>query len=720
MNPTDKKDTGADAASPVGDLAPSSRDMFAVPAHIRSPQLSAQHLHLHSGGPHAPRWPDLPYNPSPSPSSAFGMPASVTASAAAAAEGRMLAFSGARPPPGMDLAGAPPFMGMGGMAGGGGAYPPSARSFAMTGYAGGMVGMAYSSPPPMMVGSMLGMSSPLMGASTGAAGQGFRGYSDTPTLLAMSPSSMRGSGSAAAGGGFYGAVSPPGKTPSSLRDAIGGMVRPQSNADNGERDAALGNVSKRAVGKIMKGLADENEPVAREDEARRGGELEEQDEKAVEEAKDLAERVLKTTDAAAVATGRGPGEEGTPAPMLVEYEEVASEEGVESWAGSEIEEGGVAKADTSRTMSRRGSEASPILSPRSASSSIGGSRSVSSRRHASLSPDPPLRRRPSPNVKILTRPRQRSASSRRTSPSPIGQRGRHSKLPPNANEIAAWMASSAFFYLFAFHNLPVISLASRLPRALIGPTLTFLLTSAISLGLSRLTAIHRKEVAAFLRVATSNREGNALMAACAAACVTAWAVPRLFMTLHYVCGRVPILGAVAVFACLLATCFGLVILSLTVVGLHTWDITAVVHKGLVGIVRSIFLGRRNTVNTVGSGLKVVGEEDEEDEDEEEDDEEVEVDGGEVIGGVRVEDFVDYGHGPWGAPGGGAEKNSVVTGRPMSFSGAPMMGMMPPEMGSGLRVNTAGLNAFQNGAFSGGGNWRVLNPGTPGAMWPEDF
>ncbi|KAI8852847.1 hypothetical protein BC829DRAFT_440449 [Chytridium lagenaria] len=81
---------------------------------------------------------------------------------------------------------------------------------------------------------------------------------------------------------------------------------------------------------------------------------------------------------------------------------------------------------------------------------------------------------------------------------------------------------------------------------------------------------------------------NLLIMALLVAFTSLYTVPPFFALLHVLACRVPVLGGIAVFAGLVACCASLVVLSLVIVGLHTWDITVIVHGVVVTLVRTVY------------------------------------------------------------------------------------------------------------------------------------
>ncbi|KAJ3216776.1 hypothetical protein HDU67_008953 [Dinochytrium kinnereticum] len=184
-----------------------------------------------------------------------------------------------------------------------------------------------------------------------------------------------------------------------------------------------------------------------------------------------------------------------------------------------------------------------------------------------------------------------SGLRRRSFGESIGVRSlsRNGSRRDSSREENVWLVTSTLVHLFVLYNTPLLAyLFVTLPNQLVGSIPSFFFTILTSLLLARVTTQHRSTLQWLLTRTTQNRDANLLMLAGGVAVVGCYIVPPFFTLLHAVACRVPVLGALLVFGGLVGACGVLMALCLVVVGLHTWDVTVVVHGGVKAVVLAMY------------------------------------------------------------------------------------------------------------------------------------
>ncbi|KAJ3101764.1 hypothetical protein HDU97_001048 [Phlyctochytrium planicorne] len=150
-----------------------------------------------------------------------------------------------------------------------------------------------------------------------------------------------------------------------------------------------------------------------------------------------------------------------------------------------------------------------------------------------------------------------------------------------------WLCVSTLLYFITLRNLPILHSLIHVPHPVIGSLIPLLTTVLVSFLLARFTTNRRAFLRkTFVRISRS-RDSTVLMGAMVIAIVGSYVIPGMFTILHALSCRVPVLGAVAVFGILLSSCAVLACGALVIVGLHTWDITVVVHGVVVSVVKTL-------------------------------------------------------------------------------------------------------------------------------------
>jgi hypothetical protein len=155
-------------------------------------------------------------------------------------------------------------------------------------------------------------------------------------------------------------------------------------------------------------------------------------------------------------------------------------------------------------------------------------------------------------------------------------------------EHLVWLITSSIGALVFLNAFPIVGHISFMARRQLGNYLASAIILVLSGFMGQVITHNRKSLTHYGQAMINSQESNAFIIASSLALLSWYTVPPIFTLLHAISTRIPILGAIGVFFILIMSSVLLGCIALAAMAFHSWDITKIVHGGVVSLIKYMF------------------------------------------------------------------------------------------------------------------------------------